>query len=63
MDWSWIQNSNGMQATSNPQWLQLQLAAASLLFLAVQLPADKHPQFQMLVLYYSIISLFYVDVL
>ncbi|KAL1122274.1 hypothetical protein AAG570_003679 [Ranatra chinensis] len=48
MDSGWIQNSsNGMQASSNPQWLQLQLAAASFLFLAVQLPADNHPQFQM----------------
>ncbi|XP_024216432.1 protein dopey-1 homolog [Halyomorpha halys] len=28
-------------------WLQLQLAAANLLFLAVQLPADRLPQFQM----------------
>lgn len=37
-------DSNGLLSMG---WLQLQLAAANLLFLAVQLPADRLPQFQM----------------
>uniref|UniRef100_A0A0K8T476 Protein dopey-1 n=2 Tax=Lygus hesperus TaxID=30085 RepID=A0A0K8T476_LYGHE len=43
-DWNWGGN-NG--PSSQALWLQLQLAAANLLFLAVQLPADRLPQFQM----------------
>lgn len=39
-----LDGSNGLLSAS---WLQLQLAAANLLFLAVQLPADRLPQFQM----------------
>ncbi|XP_073990011.1 protein DOP1 homolog isoform X1 [Rhodnius prolixus] len=41
MDWS----NNGIQPAGS--WLHLQLAAANLLFLAVQMPADRLPQFQM----------------
>ncbi|XP_046668094.1 protein dopey-1 homolog isoform X3 [Homalodisca vitripennis] len=48
LDWSWVVNSNnGLHANGHPHWLQLQLAAAKLLYLAVQLPADTLPQFQM----------------
>uniref|UniRef100_A0A1B6DLS2 Uncharacterized protein n=2 Tax=Clastoptera arizonana TaxID=38151 RepID=A0A1B6DLS2_9HEMI len=48
LDLSWVTNSNnGLNANGHPHWLQLQLAAAKLLYLAVQLPADKLPQFQM----------------
>ncbi|XP_065218037.1 protein dopey-2 isoform X2 [Planococcus citri] len=39
--------NNGLHASGHPHWLQLQLAAAKLLKLAVQLPADRLPQFQM----------------
>lgn len=48
LDWTWVVNSNnGLHASSNPQWLQLQLAAVKLLSVAIQLPADILPQFQM----------------
>ncbi|XP_008187338.1 protein dopey-1 homolog isoform X1 [Acyrthosiphon pisum] len=48
LDWTWVVNSNnGLNASSNPQWLQLQLAAVKLLSVAIQLPADILPQFQM----------------
>ncbi|XP_050520180.1 protein dopey-1 homolog isoform X4 [Daktulosphaira vitifoliae] len=48
LDWTWVVNSNnGLHATGNPQWLQLQLAAVKLLSVAIQLPADILPQFQM----------------
>lgn len=53
LDWSWSLNTGGSinsaQSSCHPHWLQLQLAAAKLLKLAVQLPADRLPQFQMLV--------------
>jgi len=48
LDSSWAVNtSNGLQAHGNPHWLQLQLAAAKLLDLALLLPAHRLPQFQM----------------
>ncbi|XP_012276640.1 protein dopey-1 homolog isoform X2 [Orussus abietinus] len=48
LDSSWAINaSNGLQAHGHPHWLQLQLAAAKLLDLALLLPADRLPQFQM----------------
>jgi len=48
LDWTWVVNTNnGLAANGHPHWLQLQLAAAKLLYLAVQLPADTLPQFQM----------------
>ncbi|XP_054267327.1 protein dopey-1 homolog [Macrosteles quadrilineatus] len=48
LDLSWVVNSNnGLHANGHPHWLQLQLAAAKLLYLAVHLPADTLPQFQM----------------
>jgi len=42
-----VNSNNGLNASSNPQWLQLQLAAVKLLSVAIQLPADILPQFQM----------------
>ncbi|KAG7202175.1 hypothetical protein KM043_015855 [Ampulex compressa] len=48
LDSSWAINaSNGLQAHGHPHWLQLQLAAAKLLDLALLLPAHRLPQFQM----------------
>uniref|UniRef100_A0ABD2XAC5 Dopey N-terminal domain-containing protein n=3 Tax=Trichogramma kaykai TaxID=54128 RepID=A0ABD2XAC5_9HYME len=48
LDSSWAVNaSNGLQASGHPHWLQLQLAAAKLLDLALLLPAHRLPQFQM----------------
>ncbi|XP_046144470.1 protein dopey-1 homolog isoform X2 [Osmia bicornis bicornis] len=48
LDSSWAVNaSNGLQAHGHPHWLQLQLAAAKLLDLALLLPAHRLPQFQM----------------
>jgi len=48
LDSSWaINTSNGLQAHGHPHWLQLQLAAAKLLDLALLLPAHRLPQFQM----------------
>uniref|UniRef100_A0A6M2E1Y7 Putative secreted protein n=1 Tax=Xenopsylla cheopis TaxID=163159 RepID=A0A6M2E1Y7_XENCH len=48
LDNSWVTNANnGLSAHGNPQWLQLQLAAAKLLDLALLLPAKELPQFQM----------------
>ncbi|XP_015109292.1 protein dopey-1 [Diachasma alloeum] len=48
LDSSWAVNANnGLQAHGHPHWLQLQLAAAKLLDLALLLPAHKLPQFQM----------------
>ncbi|KAK0181813.1 hypothetical protein PV327_000009 [Microctonus hyperodae] len=48
LDSSWTVNANnGLQAHGHPHWLQLQLAAAKLLDLALLLPAHKLPQFQM----------------
>ncbi|KAH0955706.1 hypothetical protein HN011_002395 [Eciton burchellii] len=48
LDSSWAVNTNnGLQAHGNPHWLQLQLAAAKLLDLALLLPAHRLPQFQM----------------
>ncbi|XP_023718221.1 protein dopey-1 homolog isoform X2 [Cryptotermes secundus] len=48
LDSSWVVNSNnGLDAHGHPHWLQLQLAAAKLLDLAVRLPARQLPQFQM----------------
>lgn len=61
LDWSWVVNSNnGLHANGHPHWLQLQLAAAKLLYLAVQLPADTLPQFQMLVQYMVVLSCVYL---
>ncbi|XP_077281487.1 protein DOP1 homolog isoform X1 [Temnothorax americanus] len=48
LDSSWAVNaSNGLQAHGHPHWLQLQLAAAKLLDLALLLDAHRLPQFQM----------------
>lgn len=48
LDSSWVVNSNnGLHAHGHPHWLQLTLAAAKLLDLAVLLPAQHLPQFQM----------------
>ncbi|XP_046605599.1 protein dopey-1 homolog isoform X1 [Neodiprion virginianus] len=48
LDSSWAVNaSNGLQAHGHPHWLQLQLATAKLLDLALLLPAHRLPQFQM----------------
>ncbi|XP_033225159.1 protein dopey-1 homolog isoform X2 [Belonocnema kinseyi] len=48
LDASWAVNANnGLQAHGHPHWLQLQLAAAKLLDLALLLPAHRLPQFQM----------------
>ncbi|XP_066603567.1 protein dopey-1 homolog isoform X2 [Prorops nasuta] len=48
LDSSWAVNtSNGLQAHGHPHWLQLHLAAAKLLDLALLLPAHRLPQFQM----------------
>ncbi|XP_014214024.1 protein dopey-1 homolog isoform X2 [Copidosoma floridanum] len=48
LDSSWAVNANnGLQAHGHPHWLQLQLAAAKLLDLALLLPAHRLPQFQM----------------
>lgn len=48
LDSSWVVNSNnGLHAHGHPHWLQLQLAAAKLLDMAILLPAHRLPQFQM----------------
>ncbi|KAK3917430.1 Protein dopey-1-like protein [Frankliniella fusca] len=48
LDLAWMSDrSNGLDARGHPHWLQLQLAAAHLLHLALQLPAHRLPQFQM----------------
>lgn len=48
LDSSWVtSSSNGLNAHSHPAWLQLYLAVCRLLDLAVALPADRLPQFQM----------------
>ncbi|XP_034245297.1 protein dopey-1 homolog isoform X2 [Thrips palmi] len=48
LDLAWVSDrSNGLYARGHPHWLQLQLAAAHLLHLALQLPAHRLPQFQM----------------
>lgn len=61
LDWPWITNSNnGLHASGHPHWLQLQLAAAKLLKLAVQLPADKLPQFQMYINAYAYYSILWI---
>ncbi|XP_064461644.1 protein dopey-1-like isoform X2 [Ornithodoros turicata] len=44
-DSPWV--SNGLQSHNHPAWLQLYLYACKLLDLAVALPADVLPQFQM----------------
>lgn len=49
LDSSWAV-SNGLNAHNHPAWLQLYLSACKLLDLAVALPADMLPQFQMWVL-------------
>lgn len=46
LDSSWAV-SNGLNAHNHPAWLQLYLSACKLLDLAVALPADMLPQFQM----------------
>lgn len=48
LDWSWaMTSSNGTQPSQHPHWLQLQLAAVKLLDFALNLPAERLPQFQM----------------
>lgn len=48
MDSSWVTSqSNGLAAHNNPSWMQLYLEACKLLDLAIALPADSLPQFQM----------------
>ncbi|XP_013774408.1 protein dopey-1-like isoform X2 [Limulus polyphemus] len=48
LDSSWVTStSNGLNAHNNPAWLQLYLSACKLVDLAVALPADMLPQFQM----------------
>ncbi|XP_067010621.2 protein dopey-1 homolog [Anabrus simplex] len=48
LDYSWVVNSNnGLHAQQHPHWLQLELAAAKLLDMALVLPAHRLPQFQM----------------
>ncbi|CAG2102647.1 unnamed protein product [Medioppia subpectinata] len=48
LDSSWVTSqSNGLAAHNNPQWLQLYLAACKLLDIAIAMPADSLPQFQM----------------
>ncbi|KAH0566539.1 hypothetical protein KQX54_000954 [Cotesia glomerata] len=49
LDSSWTVNANNglLLGHGHPHWLQLQLAAAKLLDLALLLPAHKLPQFQM----------------
>ena len=48
LDSSWVTNQvNGLAAHNNPQWLQLYLAACKLLDIAMAMPADSLPQFQM----------------
>ncbi|KAI5693472.1 hypothetical protein M8J77_024379, partial [Diaphorina citri] len=48
LDWTWsTTSSNGTQASQHPHWLQLQLAAVKLLDFALNLPAERLPQFQM----------------
>ncbi len=48
LDSSWVvSNSNGLAAHNNPQYMQLYLAACKLLDLAIAMPADALPQFQM----------------
>ncbi|GJQ78977.1 hypothetical protein Trydic_g139 [Trypoxylus dichotomus] len=48
LDASWATNSNnGLNAFGHPHWLQLQLATAKLLDLALLLPTTLLPQFQM----------------
>lgn len=48
LDSSWVVNTNnGLHAHSHPYWMQLTVAAVKLLDLAVLLPAQHLPQFQM----------------
>lgn len=47
-DSTWVvTNSNGLNAHNHPAWLQLYLSACKLLDMAVALPSDMLPQFQM----------------
>lgn len=48
LDSAWVVSSNnGLNAHNHPAWLQLYLAVCKLLDLALALPADRLPQFQM----------------
>jgi hypothetical protein len=46
LDASWAYN-NGLNAHNNPAWLKLYLSACKLLDLALVMPADALPQFQL----------------
>ncbi|XP_014667234.1 PREDICTED: protein dopey-1-like [Priapulus caudatus] len=49
LDSSWtVLSGNGLNAHNNPQWLHLYLSVCKLLDLALVLPSDVQPQFQML---------------
>ncbi|KAL5009879.1 hypothetical protein ScPMuIL_012184 [Solemya velum] len=47
LDSSWAYLGNGLNAHNNPAWLQLYLSVCKLLDLALALPADTVPQFQL----------------
>ncbi|KAK3097876.1 hypothetical protein FSP39_014063 [Pinctada imbricata] len=47
LDSSWAHLGNGLNAHNNPAWLQLYLSVCKLLDLALALPADEIPQFQL----------------
>ncbi|XP_023228488.1 protein dopey-1-like [Centruroides sculpturatus] len=48
LDSTWVvTNSNGLNAHNHPAWLQLYLSTCKLLDMAVALPSDMLPQFQM----------------
>ncbi|XP_062580439.1 protein dopey-1-like isoform X4 [Saccostrea cucullata] len=47
LDSSWAHLGNGLNAHNNPAWLQLYLSVCKLLDLALALPADVVPQFQL----------------
>jgi len=47
-DTTWVvSNSNGLNAHNHPAWIQLYVSVCRLLDVALALPADKLPQFQM----------------
>ncbi|XP_060070918.1 protein dopey-1-like [Ylistrum balloti] len=47
LDSTWAHFGNGLNAHNNPAWLQLYLSVCKLLDLALALPADVVPQFQL----------------
>lgn len=47
LDSSWAHLANGLNAHNNPIWLQLYLSVCKLLDMALVLPADVIPQFQL----------------